>query len=279
MSASIAAFDKDGDRTEFGLYKRALVHQLGIADSVDKAVQSDASCIFVHVLDEDWEKICEGLSEGRVALRFSTAGFRPKSPEGKHGGCFRCLKPTKNDGKLTHQEFEALIRLFADADSVGSLRWGIIPPSVRGLISFEFPHRVRALHILLQGCLAEWASDRFNPHAVEASKLLGSIEVPHYPGFRINRAQMFCSVLSGRNCNLEQLTSADKSSIEHQTMNSITIELGMKVGDTDESITIVRKLVETVLRSDGEDAVSWGVIQPVFLALEQALGNRNHTKP
>jgi hypothetical protein len=283
MSAPIVVYDKDFDETEDGLYKRAETNELGILKTVDDVIASDAACVFVHVLetatDRGWTRLCEKLPESRVALRFSsTAGFPPRRAEGKHGNCFHCLKPTKKQGKLSPDEFKLLIDFFGDAASLKVLREGNIPPSLRGLISFQIPHRLRALHILQQACLAEWASDRFGPHAAEASTLLNSCDLPPRPNLRVNRAQLFFRLVADNNSKLSELSAADKAAIDCETVKKIAEELGFRPGALDEPMPVMRQLVEAILRRDEDQALPWDVVQPVFLALEKVLGIRDHEK-
>lgn len=261
MTTMIGFFDKEDDTS--GLNGYAIRCKLQSYTSVDEALKSSVDGLFVHVVDSDWKKLCEKLSKERVALRFTTSKGYPRSPpEGKHDNCFGCLKPTKNDGKLTEDEFSALVAAFSDINIVHQLCTSI-PMEIRGLVACSTVHRLRALHILLQACIVEWGD---NPeHRTEAIELLGCHPAPSSVYARPNRVGLFYRILA------DSSWVGEKPSILETTITEgLQQELGVNTLDSNSEFV---KLVREVLTADNENVpLSWDTTKAVFTKLDKELG-------
>lgn len=257
----IGVFDKDHDTN--GLDGHATRCKLQSYTSIDEALKSSVDGLFVHVVNSDWKKLCENLSKERVALRFTTYKGYPRSPpEGKHDNCFGCLKPTKNDGKLTADEFSALVAAFSDISIVHQLCTSI-PMEIRGLVAFSTVHRLRALHILLQACIVEWGE---NPeHGTEAIELLGCHPVPSSVYARPNRVGLFYRILAD-----SSWTGEKRSVLETTITEDLQQELGVNKIESNSDFV---KLVREVLTADNENVpLSWDTTMAVFKKLDKELG-------
>jgi hypothetical protein len=170
-------FDHDHGKLE-NLAKEAGFHVLDVDNDDEEVVSLSSSSwklAFVHIGKDQWRELCESISDERVMVGFSSQGFPPTFPEGKHMLALRCLKKTSD---LREADISTLAAVCSREGAVREFRSGHIPRSVHTLIAFVEPHRLRALHILLQGALALWASDAGNPDYQEASKLLGVTSIP-----------------------------------------------------------------------------------------------------
>lgn len=264
---SLVFFDKDHDRN--GLQGYANQCNLQISQSVAEALASPAIGLFVHVLDPDWKTICEQLPKERVALRFTSSRGYPRSPpEGKHGNCFRCLKPTKNEGKLTEPDFQALVEAFGDIRIVNQLSTSI-PVEIRDLVAWSTVHRLRALHILLQACMAELGSSP--EHGPEAISMLGCQPVSTLARTQVNRIGLFYRVLT--DSPWPDSKSYDDAQIElYESVNkALQHELGVKVLKDEEHI--IHELVCRVFSAVDPDApLAWETIKTAFQRLDAVLG-------
>lgn len=162
ISESIA-YDKDRGGCLNALAKGAGIKQEWTpsgTDAVQSLLASGKRLILVHLLDSDWQTLLDGLAADRAAVRFSTAGFAPRPAEGEHSNGFRCKVATQaaNGQENANLELTKLAENFT-CSNVKDLRSGFVPDGLRAFISFKEPEMLRAAHILLQGCLAEWASD------------------------------------------------------------------------------------------------------------------------
>jgi len=259
---TIGCFDKAHDPNGLEGFASSFRRE-DVFSSIDEALKSSVGCLFVHVEDSDWEKLCENLSKERVALRFTTSKGYPRSrPKGKHDNCFGCLKPTKNDEKLTVGEFSALVAAFSDINIVPQLCTSI-PMEIRGLVACSTVHRLRALHILLQACIVEWGD---NPeHGTEAIELLGCHPAPSSVYARPNRVGFFYRILADSSWVGEK-----RSVLETTITEDLQRELGV---NTLESNFEFVKLVREVLTADNENVpLSWDVTKAVFKQLDKELG-------
>lgn len=258
---TIIIFDKDHDPN--GLEGYVTRCGLQFISSFDDALASSAQCVFVHVVETDWKKLCDELSRERVALRFTSSRGYPRSlPEGKNGNCFRCLKPTKSPGKITDDEFAALVSAFANSDIVRQLSTSV-PDKIRGLVARSTDHRLRALAILLQACMVEWGST--TEHGTEAVSLLRCHPAPSLASERLNRAGLFYRILADG-------PWADRTKRDMFTAicNGLQQELGVKEFDPSSPFA---KLVKDVISAENESAtLSWDVCKAVFQELEREPG-------
>ncbi|WP_300434400.1 hypothetical protein [Zoogloea sp.] len=267
MTAKIGFFDKDQD--QYGLAGYATSCRLQFYASVDDALKSSVDCLFVHVRDSDWTKICGTLPKERVALRFTSSSGYPRSPpEGKHGNCFRCLKPTKNDGKLTEHDFHALVAAFGDIEIVNQLSTSI-PREIRDLVAWSTVHRLRALHILLQACMAELGN---NPkHGAEAISILGCLPVPSSSHAKVNRVELFCRVLADFPWPDSKSYYDAQEELYESVNKALQHELGVRVLKDEDPI--IHDLVCGVFNAVDPDApLAWETIKKAFQRLDVVLG-------
>lgn len=147
-------------------------------EAVAKALTESWILAFVHIDSIPWKKLYESIADERVVVRFSTQGFPPTPPLGRNVLALHCLKKTTD---LDALDVKALAAVCSQVGAIAGFRAGLIPPSVQSLIAFEEPHRLRALHILLQGVLALWASDPGHTASQKSSSLLGVGSIPRLP--------------------------------------------------------------------------------------------------
>lgn len=217
----------------------------------------DWAVALVHIDPEPWRMLCESVSDERVLVRFSTQGFPPIPPQGTHVLALHCLKKTSD---LEFDDIAALTTEFSHADAVSEFREGIIPQRLQQLIAFEQPHRMRALHILLQGVLAFWAS---NPpgsqYGKEAARLLGISSIPKLP--KVNITQM--SIL-WRGLGLEADGVVNPQS-KRTFRDGVLRELGLKDFEGASDIDI---LINHILESREMDIIRPDLALPGFKAID-----------
>lgn len=145
---------------------------------VDKAVtlllESDADVMFVHLDDHAaWNRLTNEVAESKAVFRLSSVGFAPTEPMGKAQNCFHVNPPTSGAGALSGDQLTEFRDALKKADVLPTLRAGQIPSAIRPFIWFEEPHLARAIHILLQARLAQWAGDPGHPLRDQAGEALG----------------------------------------------------------------------------------------------------------
>jgi hypothetical protein len=133
---------------------------------------------FVHIRDKQWDSLCSNASDDQILVRFSTEGYSLVQHKGFAALSLNCK--IKID-KLKKDDLKSLKDVLNDSDSCAGLREGIIPQSIRHLIAFQEPHRLCALHILIQGLLVIWASDSGHKKSLEARKCLGVSTISPIP--------------------------------------------------------------------------------------------------
>ncbi len=161
-------FDKDAPREGPAARPKqpllALAGSLGLPrldrgdqDNVtDRLLSAPQRVLLLHIDSKDWTRLLEGLSETRVAIRFSTDGFLPEGPQGRNRNGFLCQKRTI--GELSADELGILVDTFADPKMVPILRGGLVPPKLRTLIRFIEPQQLHALYLLIQADLSSRAT-------------------------------------------------------------------------------------------------------------------------
>jgi len=270
MTTNIKAFDKSGDRN--ALMGLAYGLQITHVNSVQELLGDACVGLFVHVGEDDWNNICRCLPEGRFALRFSTDGYPPKRPEGRYFNCFHCLKHTKGDYRISAAEFKALSQAFSDPKVAGSLGNAILP-ALRSLIRFYEPHRLRALHFLLQACMVQWAADdpKHGPCALE---LLGIVYLP--PIRRdVNRVSLFKKILMESSA-----PSRDVEKLNSEIVEQIRNELGVDADFRGAPIPAILKLIGEI---DGDVTgslpITWETAKSLFEGLDELFGVRHTPSP
>ena len=212
---------------------------------------------FVHILDDPWNDLCRGAFENQVLLRLSTQGYPPVRPEGVKALCLHCTKKLE---ELRAEDVGALKSVLNDSPSCIGLRTGVIPHSVRHLIAFENPHRLRALHILMQGVLATWASDPGHGKSSEALACLGPVSIPPLPSRDIGKC-----LTTWRALGLE--TSVGVTSESADALRSgIARELGAK--DLNNELAI-KALVDSICSGNAAASLDETTVINGFKALDQ----------
>lgn len=142
----------------------------------------------VHIDDKPWDRLCREAEAGQVIVRASTRGFERIPPQGTNALCLHSLKTTS---EITSADINALRAVLTHEeddrrDAVHKDVWeGVINERIRHIISLTEPHRLRGLHILLQGVMAVWASIPGSEDQEKAAGLLGVDSMPPLAASRI----------------------------------------------------------------------------------------------
>jgi len=266
MNSAVKVFDKDKDSG--GLQGLAKNKSLDCYPAFGDILGDSSPVVFVHITDADWKTLCENLAAGRTALRFSSSNsFHPQPPEGLNSNCFSCLKPIKGSSSITNLDFEVLLKHFGDPSTVATLRF-TVSPELRGLISYTTPHRLRALHILLQACMVEWSND--GVHRNDALELLGCAPAPLSSGVKANRLGLFYRVLTGRPWPEIKLTDDESTKIKKFAIAQLQAEL-----EVESSSSLCVRLVKEVFDAIQQDeALSWESGSELFKMLDTFPGVR-----
>ena len=198
---------------------------------------------FVHILDDPWTALCNLVPDGLIVVRFSKEGFPPTPPEGVHGLCIRCLKKIH---KLTPTDLKVLKEHLPPA--IEGLKNRLIPEQLAHLISFEEPHRLRALHTVLLGVLAVWASDPTEQiWRGKAQKKLGNISIPPLPSEKLDHRKALWRFL-GLKGSESKLTDAGAADFRRKVAG----ELGVKIENFGEKKEIA-ELIEDILNGNPDE--------------------------
>lgn len=188
--------------------------------AVHALVESEAQVVLVHIdIEGCWQTLLQRLGATRVAVRFSTETQPPTPPEGAGRNGFRCLKSVGLHG-LSNDDFSALVKVFGDPSAIAGLRAGIIPPSISGLVRFREPNHLRALHILLQGVLVQWAADPGSRRGQRAREIVGTCRFPP-SAKRIDECGVFWTCLGLAKQDEDACTGATRF------LESLSAELGV----------------------------------------------------
>lgn len=213
----------------------------------------------VHINPVPWNTLWRQASADQVLVRFSTEGYPPGRPESAKALCLQC---TKSINVLRKEDIGALAKVLTDAESLAGLRAGLIPPSIRHLIAFESPHRIRALHIMLQGVLATWASDPVDERSAQAKSCLGDVSIPPLPSRDIDKRFTLWQALGlGTQGEMMPECARDLS-------DGIARELGVK--DLRDELRI-RGLLDLICSGDAAASPDATVVIEGFQALDRFL--------
>jgi hypothetical protein len=272
----IAVFDHDSD----GPLKR-LADQLGLTViqktvcmqanrklAVDALLKQPANLYLVHLGSDDaWKYLCDKLlaipKPRPSAIRFSTSDLPATSLSFREHGWLNCSKKLGTQQGLSKEEFSILVSICANSDSRdGLMKEGLIPPEVRGLFVFAEPNTLRALHILLQGVLAAWASDPGHLKSSEARQILGVSELPYLLAERIDN----CSTLR-RALGLDEKASVTTDSGQ-RLRKRLASELGiLQLDDCND----INQFLSAILNAKPNDTLNPDVAMKAFEAIEQEL--------
>ncbi len=193
---------------------------------------------FVHILDDPWQNLCLNTPESRVLVRFSTEGFRPAHPEGAKALCLRCVK--KID-QLKPEDIRALLHSLNDESTCNSIRNRVIPKPIRHLLLREEPHRLRALHVLMQGILASWASNSGHKLCGKARRCLRVAAIPPLPSRKI---ELRSTIRKGLGLSTDVHLSEDGAKA---LLDEIALELGV---EGEEYKPPIDKLVASICKGE-----------------------------
>jgi len=268
MNQEIKVYDKDGD--DRGLLGFAQDCSIDSYDSLEQVLEGDYLSVLVHLTEMEWKTLCTKLPPDRYALRFSTAkSFCPKPPEGSNRNCFCCLKPTKGDARITQEAFNSLVDCFKDESKLKQLH-STVPQELSGLISFLHPHRLNALHILLQACMVEWSHDPL--HREDALKFLGCDLAPPSLAVKINRLGLLYRILTDQPWPDATLTDDTKKQLSKLAKTQLRQELGVDEGSSNATLAAIESLVDEVFSlSQEDDKLSWTTGEPAFKKLDELL--------
>jgi hypothetical protein len=246
--SEVVVFDRDHGLLE-RLSVEAGARKIETRDSAE-AVAELLNCswkvAFVHIKQKPWESLCketEAISGKHALVRFSSQGFPPMPPQRRALLILHCLKKTF---RLRQSDIVSLIDVLTELKSVGALRNGLIPPSVQDLIAFEQPHSLRALHILMLGVLAYWASDPEHPRRRDASNLLRLSYIPRLPQRDFTQMENLW-----RGLGLDITEDVDDRS-KKDFRNNVSRELGIRALDQRPD---VKALVNYILESKRDEHI------------------------
>lgn len=218
---------------------------------------------FMHINDEPWSDLCQGASESQILLRFSTQGFPPTPPQGALALCIHCIKKIS---ELSENDILLLKEVLASEEVRKYLRAKQIPERIAHLISFEEPHRLRALHILLLGVLAVLASNSNRNRSADAKELLGNIEIPPLPNVEID---MYRTLWRGLDLDVTELPLQVTPRSKKDFRDSIVRELGVSSlsGNID-------ALVTDICNAKANDYIDEEVVINGFVELNKFLNKQ-----
>ncbi|MEQ1741618.1 MAG: hypothetical protein ABL869_03835 [Candidatus Nitrotoga sp.] len=221
---------------------------------------------FVHINDEPWSDLSRGAPVDQVLLRFSTQGYPPTPPQGAHALCIHCIKKIS---ALEKKDIKLLKAVLASEKGRKCLREKKIPERIAHLISFEEPHRSRALHILLLGVLAVLASSPNRKRSAEAKELLGGIEIPPLPNAEIDKYDKYKTLWRGLGLEATEEGVTPKSAEAFRA--SIVRELGVNSLSDKPNID---KLVTTICSAKANDCTDKKVVIDGFKELSLFLSKQ-----
>lgn len=184
--APYVVFDHDGDTLQtvaenagFAVVTTDMTGDAKDQDAASKLVKEYIWRIaFVHINQQPWEILANKAPESCVVLRFSTEGFPPTLPTRARALCLHCNRRIQD---LEQNDVAVLSAVLNDESIRNGIRTGFIPSSIRHLIWFEEPHRLRSLHILMQGVLASLGADPGNQKSQQARECIGMSSIPVLP--------------------------------------------------------------------------------------------------
>jgi hypothetical protein len=223
---------------------------------------------FVHIGAEQWNRLRESVLDERVIVGFSSQGFPPTLPQGKHALTLRCLKKTID---LEAIDISTLAAVCGRENAIADFRAGLIPPSVRGLLAFEEPHRLKALHILLQGVLALWASDPGHSSFKQASEVLAVVSIPKLPRSIGMHMSVLWRVLGleVEGMGGEEGDQRVRDQSKEIFIKGVASELGLR--NLGEAPPAIAKLINDILASRGTDTIEPDVAVVGFKEIERFL--------
>jgi len=212
----------------------------------------------VHIDDRGWESLRRKMRKDTVLIRFSTQGFPPSIPDSTSGLCIRCLKKTSS---LIASDLVLLKDIPSNHRTIESLQKRLVPDQFSTLVSFEEPHRLRALHILLQGVLAIWAVDPEICKNATARNLLGGVSTPVVPD------RNFCRRGYLRKClGLEESDSDSYRKQAGELCVTIAQELGIEeLSDRPK----IHQLISQVLEGPANECLDVDVVLESFPAIRE----------
>lgn len=223
---------------------------------------SDWEIAFVHMDDTPWEQLCKSAPKGRIIMRFSTVGFAPHPPEGKSGLCFRCLKEIET---LNRDNIKTLKNELGGA--IELLRHRYVPEALIDFVSFDEPHYLRALEIILRGILATWASDPQHERNEKAREIFGDLTIPILPkrSFDVRRSLWRCLGL--------EVTKEGKvkNSDAKKYREAIACELGVK--DFDKHVAF-KGIVQAILEGPADVPPDMDAVLHGFYAVKEFINKR-----
>ncbi len=252
------------------------VHDTSAADEL---LQSGAEAYFVHVDTLAWKKLSDFLPSTKWAVRFSTEQLGP-TPRGQSSrGVVHCVTKVHD---LSQREFMALTSLFlgdGQNEDLVSIRRGVIPSVVRGLISYKEAHELTRLYILLQGVLATWAADDGDEHSRARARrsldVLSLRSTPPPPPTRFDSLEFLrtCLGVSGQRgdkdakLNGEVLCCEIAAEVGHIDLSDLDVDTDPYRNDTTQFL----KLSKALLTESGAGVLPEDVCFGAFAWLRRML--------
>jgi len=232
----------------------AVIREENQAKAVQELLKSESDLLLVHLEPKFWCNLIDNLEKQKCAFRFSTVGFSPTPPTGKHQNGFHVNPRTENEKGEPETPFflPDLFSAIIGGDVLSTLRSGMVPPAIRHFISFHQPHFARALHILLQGWLAQWAGDIGHPNNAEAKKLLGLGNSIPPLNHEIDWLRMLRTLLSSSGVSVSDPTN--DSVLIKRGLGSLRLEMGLKADFGESPIKEIGDLLQQALAQSNDRA-------------------------
>ncbi len=253
-------------------------------NAVDSLLRSESNIFFVHLDDKaHWQRLIANIDESKYIFRFATHGFPPTPPAGKHTNCFHVNPRTQGEGRLTGDQISELKDILGNPIVLDSLRVRSILPEIRPYIWFEEPHWARALHILLQARLAQWAGTPGHHLQSQAQTILGCGGSFSAGSQRIDWPGLLRRLISrGITVSTDGKEPTAKQLVEG-SLKCLRNELGMKSGATESPIMEVERLITKILETPVDlqdqdrrgtfEAELFALVEKAFEALNVACGS------
>jgi hypothetical protein len=260
-----------------------LVRQADQNAAVSKLFESKASILLVHLNPDPWKNLCNETSKlkDRFVFRFSTQGFPPTPPCGPGKNCFHVNRPTKGTGAFTTDQLEEFIEALKQDGVLPALLAGTIPTVLRPFIQFREPHLARALHMVLQGRLAQWALDPGHPLQAQAGEDLGFDTGTIHSSRAINWPGIVRKLLSSEMPSMPDGKLPPDAELIQGALTCIRKEVSQKKDSMESPIKEIADLLEKWLQitpaSDETSTVKqeedlFPLLKSAFNALNVALG-------
>ena len=239
------------------------VEEKNVKKAAKLLAESDADVLLAHLGGEPtddkgtaWGELLSNLlAKEKTIFRFSTSGFPPVRPAGVHKNGFHVCTPTDGSGALTTESFAAFHKAVSDRTVLDALSGDSIPTALGSHIRFEKPHLARALHILLQAMLAQWAAEPRHSLRNQAGKVLGCCgSLPSFSR-QADWASMLRKLLGSAIHNGQTFEAyPSDAKLTEAAMKKLQSELGIKEDAQAEDLSSVAEIIKKILQASPDTA-------------------------